>query len=107
MKIQNLFAALPVDRTQESFQTLLQNSFGRLERIVSFGQTTPPGQWAVQQTDEWVLLLKGNAGLLLEGESQPLVLRSGDYLLIPAGTRHRVEWTAADEPTIWLAFHSG
>ena len=28
-----------------------------------------------------------------------------DYLLIAAHRRHRVEWTDAERPTIWLAMH--
>ena len=31
----------------------------------------------------------------------------GDYLHLPAHKRHRVEWTAPDEPTVWLAIHHG
>jgi len=29
----------------------------------------------------------------------------GDYLLIPAHKRHRVEWTKPDIETLWLAIH--
>jgi cupin 2 domain-containing protein len=32
-----------------------------LERIVSFGQASPPGFWYDQPQVEWVLLLKGAA----------------------------------------------
>ena len=77
----------------------------RLERIVSHGQATPPGEWFDRDRDDWVVLLRGGAGLLFEGESESQVLRPGDYLLIPAHARHRVEWTASDEPTVWLALH--
>jgi cupin 2 domain-containing protein len=31
----------------------------------------------------------------------------GDYLHIPAHLRHRVEWTAENEVTVWLAVHHG
>jgi len=33
------------------------------------------------------------------------VLKPGDHVSIPAHCRHRVEWTATGEPTIWLAVH--
>jgi cupin 2 domain-containing protein len=52
-----------------------------------------------------VLVLTGSAGLLIEGEALPRVLRAGDYLLIPAHRRHRVEWTDGERPTVWLAVH--
>lgn len=77
----------------------------RLLRIVSHGQATPPGEWWDQPDDEWVVLLAGGAGLLIEGEAGPRVLGPGDWLHLPAGLRHRVEWTAAGQATVWLALH--
>jgi len=52
-----------------------------------------------------VILLSGGAGLLFEGEQQARQLAPGDHLLIPAGCRHRVEWTDARQKTVWLAVH--
>jgi cupin 2 domain-containing protein len=77
----------------------------RIERIVSTGQASPPGFWYDQPWTEWVLLLAGAAGLLFEGAPAPGQLKAGDYLLIPAGQRHWVEWTDATQPTVWLAVH--
>ena len=57
-----------------------------------------------QDHDEWVLLLKGGAGLWVQGQAEH-VLRPGDHLLIPAHHLHRVTWTAKEEATIWLAIH--
>src|SRR3546814_5312272 len=54
--------------------------------------------------DEWVLLLKGAAGLWIDGEGES-TLRPGDHVLIPARRLHRVLWTARDEPTLWLGVH--
>ena len=113
----NLFADLPADRSREHVQALLETGLERglergrepgrvrLERIVSFGQATPAGEWYDQDADEWVALLQGGAGLLCEGEAEPRVLAPGDWVLIPAHTRHRVAWTAPDGPTVWLALH--
>ena len=106
MNAGNLFADLPTDHSAETIEQLLQTDSLLLERIVSFGQATPPGQWLDQDRPEWIVLLQGSAGLLIQGESGPRVLRPGDYLLIPAHARHRVEWTDNEEPTIWLALHS-
>jgi cupin 2 domain-containing protein len=105
MNIQNLFAGLPNDSAEEVFETLFEQPGLRLERIVSFGQATPPGKWVDQDQAEWVLLLRGKAGLQINGE--PEVLEPGDYLLIPAHRQHRVEWTSKEEPTIWLALQHG
>ncbi len=53
------------------------------------------------------MLLSGAAGLLFDGEAAPRSLRPGDCVEIPAHARHRVEWTDANEPTVWLAVHVG
>jgi cupin 2 domain-containing protein len=52
-----------------------------------------------------VLLLAGEAGLRFENDLQLIIMKPGDYLLIPAHCRHRVEWTAPGQPTVWLALH--
>ncbi|MDH4103702.1 MAG: cupin domain-containing protein [Thermoleophilia bacterium] len=76
-----------------------------IERIVSAGHATPAGVWLEQDRDEWVVLLEGEAELEYEDGSR-VRLSSGDNLVIPGGTRHRVEWTRADPPCIWLAVHA-
>jgi len=105
MSPSNLFDHLPFSLESEVFSTLFENSNVRIERIVSSGQSTPPGEWFDQDQDEWVILLKGGAGLIFEDQPQEQVLKPGDYLYINAHRRHRVEWTAEGEPTIWLAVH--
>lgn len=101
----NLFVEIPAEIPEEIFQVLLSTGNFRLERVISAGQATPPGKWYDQDTHEWVVLLKGGAGLRFEDEAEPRVLRPGDYLLIPAHRRHRVEWTDSGQPTVWLALH--
>ncbi len=98
----NIFTNLPDATSGELFQPLLERGGVRIERIVSHGQATPEGEWYDQGWDEWVLVLSGSAGLLIEGETQPRELREGDYLQLPAHCRHRVVWTAPDSPTLWL-----
>lgn len=101
----SLLSGLPAgSETAERFEDLLVRPGARIERIVSSGQSTPPGEWLEQAWDEWVLLVAGGAGLTLEGEA-PLALRPGDHLLIPSHRRHRVEWS--ETPTVWLAVHFG
>ena len=101
----NLFANVPPVLTEEQISQLLTAPNVRIERIVSRGQASPPGFWYDQEQAEWVLLLAGSAGVLFEGESAPRTLKPGDHLDIPAHTRHRVAWTDAAGPTIWLAVH--
>ena len=103
----NLFANAPEGSTGEDVTTLARFPGARIERIVSTGQSSQPGFWYDQEQVEWVVLLSGSAGLLFEGEIAPRILRPGDYIEIPAHARHRVEWTDANEPTVWLAVHAG
>jgi len=103
----NLLAGLPDASSGEKFETLLERNGVRMERIVSHGQATPDGEWYDQEGDEWVMVIAGRAGLLIEGESQPRVLGPGDHADLPAHCRHRVTWTDPDGPTVWLAVHWG
>jgi cupin 2 domain-containing protein len=104
MPFSNLLADLPDARAGEVFTELLARPGARIERIVSHGQATPPDEPMVQGWDEWVLLLAGEAGLRIEEEPE-LRLHPGDHVLVPAGARHWVTFTAS--PTVWLAVHFG
>jgi cupin 2 domain-containing protein len=100
----NLFTDT-VDSTGEDFRTLLETGHFTLVRIASTGQATPAGEWYDQAESEWVVLLRGRAGLRFEDEAGGRTLEPGDFIHIAAHRRHRVEWTDAAEPTVWLALH--
>jgi cupin 2 domain-containing protein len=101
----NLFANLPASSRDELFATLLERPGLRIERIVSYGQASPEGFWYDEAQGEWVVVLKGSAKIRFE--DRVVDLKPGDYLDLPAHTRHRVEATSPDEPTVWLAVHYG
>ena len=98
----NLFAALPPPAGGEIFQTLFTNPGCRVERIVSYGHASAPGDWYDQDGDEWVLLLAGTAALRFEGGDE-VELKAGDWITVPAHRCHRVEATSTD--ALWLAVH--
>jgi cupin 2 domain-containing protein len=100
----NITDSLPLILTEEQFQTLAQKGNVKIERILSYGQTTPTGEWYDQTQDEWVMLVRGEAKLEYDDGSQ-IDLKKGDYVMIPAHTKHRVAWTIENELTIWLAVH--
>ena len=100
--VKNLFADLPTSSTSEHFLTLLETGYLRVERIVSNAQSSPEGFWYDQPEDEWVLLLRGTATLQFDDENT-VTLATGDSLLIPRQTKHRVANTSPD--AIWLAIH--
>jgi cupin 2 domain-containing protein len=97
----NLLADLPRQLPDELITTLLDAADVRIERIVSHGHASPEGFWYDQDRHEWVVVLKGAARLTFEGET--FGMRAGDFLNIPAHTKHRGEWTTPDQPTVWLA----
>jgi cupin 2 domain-containing protein len=102
--MQNIYELPQVLDQLEKFEPIVSGKNIQIERIISTGQTTPSGQWYDQTTDEWVLLLQGEAELSYLDDSR-IKLKAGDYLLIPAHTKHRVEYTSIEPPCIWLAVH--
>ena len=70
-----------------------------VERIVSSADIVP-GDY-LQAQDEWVVLLRGSATLVINGEETRLT--TGDYLFLPAHTPHSV--TQASAGALWLAIH--
>jgi len=103
--INNLFTNIPANLEEEYFENILKEKHFFLERIISEGQITPKGTWLCENTDEWVILLSGSAKLSFKNDNSTVELRTGDYLTIPTGTHHRVEWTDPDAKTVWLALH--
>jgi hypothetical protein len=56
----------------------------------------------------WVMVRSASPRrLVVVTDDQPVEMRPSDFLNIPACRRYRVEWTTAEEPTIWLAIHYG
>ena len=102
-----IFADVRPGPSGEKTTVLAAHPGASVERIVSTGQASPPGFWYDQDWTEWVLVLAGEAALKIEGEAVSRVLRPGDHVELPAHVRHRVEWTSADPPTVWLAVHWG
>jgi len=103
----NVLESLPDSLENEVFERFLQRDGVEIERIISHGQASPPGSWYDQERHEWVMVLRGEAGLEFEGRKGILELRPGSWVDIPAHQRHRVAWTSEDEPTVWLAVHFG
>jgi cupin 2 domain-containing protein len=101
----NLFAELPASLPEEVAETLGESGHVRIERIVSRGRASPAGFWYDQEQHEWVTVLQGAARLRFA--HQTIEMKPGDFVNIPAHTKHRVDWTTPDGPTVWLAVHYG
>lgn len=102
----NLFAALPAALDREVFEDLLSADGVRIERIVSRGQSSPASGWYDQDEHEWVLVLEGFGTVAFE-DGREVTLAAGDYLHIPARTRHRVVRTDPARRTVWLTVFYG
>jgi len=98
--------AVPQPPAGEVIDELMHFGRLRVERIVSHGECSPPGFWYDQDEDEWVTLLAGAARLRYEDGGRVVDLVPGDAEFIGAHVRHRVDWTAPDEETVWLAVFS-
>ena len=99
----NLLSPPPDTDTAERVDVLLTTPGLLIERIVSWGQASPPGFWYDQAEAEWVTVLTGSARLRFADETEARVLAPGDWLDIAPHRRHRVEWTDPTVATVWLA----
>ena len=100
-----LLEGLSVELPEELIETICSSEGVKIERIVSRGHASPEGFWYDQERSEFVLVVRGSAGLKIENEDDVVVLKAGDYLNIGAHVKHRVEWTDPACETIWLAVH--
>jgi cupin 2 domain-containing protein len=99
--LKNIFA--PAQSSgEEQFDTLLENSSVRIEKIVSHRHSSPEGFWYDQAQDEWVVVLRGAATLEF-ADGELIDMKEGDYLTIPRHVKHRVRQTSPE--TLWLAVH--
>jgi cupin 2 domain-containing protein len=102
LQLRNIRDRLPTNLESEVFEDLLCASHVRIERIVSQGHSSPEHGWYDQDENEWVLVIEGRACLVF-ADGSTYDLAAGDYLHIPAHTRHKVAWTDPHNVTIWLA----
>ncbi len=100
----NLFENIPDEIKEELFERIGGNENVRIERIISQGQSSPPGFWYDESLNEFVMLLSGKAKIIYES-GEEFVLNPGDYLDIKSRVKHRVEWTDEKRKTVWLAVY--
>ena len=100
----NIFSDIPQSLPDELIETLTEGESVRIKRIVSRGHASPEGFWYDQVDNEWIMLLSGSAAVEIEGRGE-VALSAGDYLLLPAHCRHRVNRTDSDADTVWLAVY--
>ena len=95
----NLYQDATPPESGERFDTLLSHGGMTIERIVSTSKLE--SQLYVQEQDEWVVLLQGEA--LLDVDGAQVALRAGGYVFLPSRTPHRV--LRVSDGAMWLAVH--
>jgi cupin 2 domain-containing protein len=101
----SLFANIPDSIPKEILEDLVSTDTVRIERILSHGQTSPKTGWYDQEQHEWVMVLQGEGWLRFEQGNELVKLKPGMHINIPAHTKHRVDWTPAEQPTVWLVVY--
>jgi cupin 2 domain-containing protein len=88
-----------IPTTGENFTTLLGHKNIKISRIISSDNIETKRY--IQDEDEWVVVLEGEALLQIDGEDRRMI--RGDMLMIPAKTPHKVLQT--QKGTLWLAIY--
>ena len=94
----NLFHT-PTPQKGEHFTTLLEHKNVKINHIVS-SDTLEPITY-IQEEDEWLVLLEGEATLRIANKEK--TLKKGETLFIPAKVPHSVLKT--QKGTVWLTVH--
>jgi len=102
--LKNIFENIPEDIKEEFFEDIISAKDFKLERIVSEGHSSPDGFWYDQKKNEFVLLLSGSAKISFDS-GEKFELKPGDYLIINAHQKHRVDQTDPLEKTFWITLH--
>lgn len=93
-----------LDFQKELFFPLYRKDNCLIEKIISAGQITEEDIWLEEDKDEFVVLLQGESEIKYF-DGKVFKMKSGDYLLIPANTKHRVNYTSSEPKCIWLAIY--
>ena len=100
----NLFDGInSLDLKEEFVEKIFEFEDKYIERIISKAHRTPAAEWLDQKLNEWVILLQGEAVLKFKDEEE-FKLQKGDYVFIPKGILHRVDYTSEEPVCIWLTF---
>ena len=91
---------LPGIKEDEIIDILKENEDVKIERIISTGQVS---DWMIQERNEYVVLLQGNA--IIEFNDKKVEMKAGDTLFIEKMERHRVTYTSENPCCIWFCIH--
>ncbi len=88
----------------EERRYLIQRALNwRLELIVSCALSNDENFWNQQPEDEWILLLRGSASMMLKSPDEVIDLSVGSHLHLIPNRPHRLLRTDSAPGTAWLA----
>ena len=64
--MKNIFDSIPENLDEEVFDRIVQSDHVKIEPILSKGHSSPESGWRVQDRDEWVLVVRGEAVFIFE-----------------------------------------
>lgn len=100
----NFLDGVPGSSDTEFLTDFLSTTDVLIERIVSFGQSSPEGFWYDNERGELVFVLDGEGDVEFD-DGRTYKLSKGQYLNIPAHAKHRVSRTASGRKTVWLCIY--
>ena len=103
MQTTNIFQKIKEKLPKELFEVLVKTENIRIERIISDGHHSPADFYYEQDNNEFVIVLQGEAVLEFLEENKTITLKTGDYINILSGVKHRVVSTTTKGKTVWLA----
>jgi cupin 2 domain-containing protein len=83
-------------------ETLAETRSIKIDRITARGQVSPPGDFAPEPSNEFILLLKGQLILEYEGDDHKVTLEPGDFAHKGTDQRTRADYTSEEEETVWV-----
>lgn len=78
-------------------ETIYENGYIKIIRIVSSGETT---DFMESPMNEHIFLIQGKARINFENDKE-IEMSAGDYILIEKNTRHRVSYTSSEPHCLW------
>lgn len=106
MKSKSIFSNPNHDFSKgEFFETLVESSKVKIERIISKGNSDAENIWYNQDKDEWVILIQGSATIAFEN-NEIVDLKTGEHLFIPRHKKHRITKTSIQPECIWIGVHA-
>ena len=64
--MKNIFDSIPENLDEEVFDRIVQSDHVKIEPLLSNGHTSPESGWHVQDRNEWVLVVQGEAVITFE-----------------------------------------